>query len=136
MFESTGWMMEEPNSDSFKAKYDVEPLMIVRSPESVILSTTEEIAIIQQYQFSSTLQRMSVIIQVPNEYRFKSYTKGSPELILSLSKPETIPPGIILTLQKYTEQGYRVIAFGCSEIDSNPDEVIFYDNNKYITKKI
>lgn len=116
MFESTGWILEEPEvADT--SKYDLLAPTVVKPPNTMQILTENmneipEIGIIQQYQFSSSLQRMSVIVRVLGTDHFRSYTKGSPEVILSLSKPETIPPNIGTTMQIYTEQGYRVIAIG------------------------
>lgn len=48
-----------------------------------------EIGIVRQFPFSSNLQRMSVITRTLGATQFQVYSKGSPEMILSLSKPET-----------------------------------------------
>lgn len=121
MFESTGWMLEEPEVED-TSKYDLLAPTIVKPPERANFAdyTNNEIAeigIINQYQFSSSLQRMSVIVRILGSKNFKVYTKGSPEMILSLSRPETVPKGIMDDLKKYTEQGYRVIAMGSATLD-------------------
>uniref|UniRef100_A0A0C9QI04 Cation-transporting ATPase n=1 Tax=Fopius arisanus TaxID=64838 RepID=A0A0C9QI04_9HYME len=114
MFESTGWSLEEPDAHD-TSKYDLVAPTVVKAPDGMFT----EIGIIQQYQFSSSLQRMSTVVKVLGSDNFRVYTKGSPEMILSLSKPQTIPSNIASELQKYTEQGYRVIAIGRSFITSN-----------------
>ncbi|XP_043279713.1 polyamine-transporting ATPase 13A3-like [Venturia canescens] len=120
MFESTGWMLEEPEIGD-TSKYDLSTPTIVKPPKSKNLTENmnelAEIGIVQQYQFSSSLQRMSVIVRVLGTDHFRAYTKGSPEVILSLSKPETVPDDINFALRRYTEQGYRVIAIGRSIIN-------------------
>ncbi|XP_043470600.1 polyamine-transporting ATPase 13A3-like isoform X1 [Leptopilina heterotoma] len=121
MFESTGWTLEEPEVED-TSKYDLLAPTIVKPPECANFTefTNNEIAeigIINQYQFSSSLQRMSVIVRILGSKNFKVYTKGSPEMILSLSRPETVPKGIMDDLKKYTEQGYRVIAIGSATLD-------------------
>lgn len=115
MFESTGWIIEEPGVTLDNSK--LLPMSIIRPPKNHACSENmnPKIKIIKQYQFSSHLQRMSVIAYVENCNEFRAYTKGSPEMILALSKPETIPHEILDILQEYTEQGYRVLAIGCSE---------------------
>ena len=139
MFESTGWILNEPAHNHLGDKYDLEALTVVKPPKNQITKEKQkeisEIGIVQQYQFSSTLQRMSVIIQISDSKEFKAYTKGSPEMILTLSKPETVPAGINITLQKYTEQGYRVIALGSSEINVKASQVHFcnYEKNLFYT---
>ncbi|XP_014295273.1 polyamine-transporting ATPase 13A3 isoform X2 [Microplitis demolitor] len=123
MFESTGWILEEPEiSDT--SKYDLLAPTVVKPSDKNSMMTgnmneISEIGIIEQYQFSSSLQRMSVIVRVLGSDHFESYTKGSPEVILSLSNPETIPQNIMTLMQEYTEQGYRVIAIGKNIIASS-----------------
>ncbi|XP_015114846.1 probable cation-transporting ATPase 13A3 isoform X1 [Diachasma alloeum] len=71
-----------------------------------------EIGIVRQFPFTSSLQRMSVITRTLGANHFDLYCKGSPEMILSLSKPESVPADFASVLQEYTSEGYRVIALG------------------------
>lgn len=128
MFESTEWILEE--SDTTQSdKYDLVAPTVVKPPKNnnftENMNKISEIGIVQQYQFSSSLQRMSVIVRILGSDHFKAYTKGSPEMILSLSKPETLPKNIITALKTYTEQGYRVIAMGQSIIIENSAKVTY-----------
>lgn len=129
MFESTGWILEEFNNEHSN-KYDLVAPTIVKPPKNNSftqnMNEISEIGIVQQYQFSSSLQRMAVIVRVLGSDTYKAYTKGSPEMILSLSKPETIPKDIMICLKRYTEQGYRVIAMGQTKLpeDSNKVKII------------
>uniref|UniRef100_A0A1B6M5K1 Cation-transporting ATPase n=1 Tax=Graphocephala atropunctata TaxID=36148 RepID=A0A1B6M5K1_9HEMI len=118
MFESTGWIFEEPEIEE-SSKYDLLVPSTVRPPPSKDPNPEKplEIGIIHQYQFSSKLQRMSVITRTLGSRDLTIYCKGSPEAIQSLSKPNTVPQNIVSTLQEYTEQGYRVIAVGYRILD-------------------
>lgn len=126
MFESTGWILEESEPEHLN-KYDLVAPTIVKPPKNngftENMNEIFEIGIVQQYQFSSSLQRMSVIVRVLGSETFRAYTKGSPEMILSLSKPETIPKDIMFCLKQYTEQGYRVIAMGRNELSESNSKV-------------
>ncbi|XP_074655919.1 polyamine-transporting ATPase 13A3-like [Tubulanus polymorphus] len=121
MFEATQWEFEEIREDS--TKFDVIMPSVVRPKKPDIISSSEsidsmgipsvgmhEIGIIRQFTFSSSLQRMSVITRTLGENCFTLYAKGSPEMIASLSKPETVPSDFHNVLTNYTQQGYRVIA--------------------------
>ncbi|XP_014666012.1 PREDICTED: probable cation-transporting ATPase 13A3 isoform X2 [Priapulus caudatus] len=123
MFESTGWELEEPGIDD-TVKFDqmmptvVRPRKpdIVTSSESVEHNTPFEVGIVRQFTFSSSLQRMSVITRKLGAANFQLYVKGSPEMIISLSKPETVPGDFSTHLHAYTRQGYRVIGVACKPL--------------------
>ncbi|XP_050686747.1 polyamine-transporting ATPase 13A3-like isoform X4 [Eriocheir sinensis] len=119
MFESTGWTLDEPGLDDTN-KYDMMMPSVVRpSAPDVVISNenveTEpplELGMLRQFPFSSSLQRMSVITRKLGASNFDLYCKGSPEMIASLSRPETIPTDFTEQLHQYTIQGYRVLALG------------------------
>lgn len=115
MFESTKWVLKESDCTHVD-KHDAVASMIVAPPQSANWTGStcdiSEIGIIHQYQFASSLQRMSVITRASGSQDFRAYTKGSPEMIISLSKAETVPNDISLMVEQYTRHGYRVIAIG------------------------
>lgn len=116
MFEATSRRMEENPSD----KFDSIVLGIIKPALQKDASKldkvmgfqidTREIGIIRRFDFSSKLQRMSVIVKHLDEAGFRLHIKGSPEKIRELCKPETIPANYHEILEKYTEEGYRVLA--------------------------
>lgn len=120
MFESTNWCLEEPDIED-TTKFDLLVPTVVKPKETVwrSLEIPLEIGIIHQFQFSSTLQRMSVVTKILGSEHFTLFCKGSPEMIVSLSKRETIPENIIEQIEVYTEKGYRVIALGTRIINEN-----------------
>jgi cation-transporting ATPase 13A2 len=101
MFEFTEWDLiefstnENENYDKIsptvvrpKSRHD-EPndkLPIINFNEN---ENTIELGIIRQFPFSSSLQRMSVIVKELNSTQFEIFTKGSPEKICELSIQET-----------------------------------------------
>ncbi|KYM96005.1 putative cation-transporting ATPase 13A3 [Cyphomyrmex costatus] len=116
MFDSTGWTMEEPNvSDT--SKFSMLIPTIVKPTDNSALPrrlpndlNDRFMGIIRQFPFTSSLQRMSVITRTLGAQHYDLYCKGSPEMIISLSRVESIPPDFSAVLQVYTSKGYRVIA--------------------------
>ncbi|XP_014236851.1 cation-transporting ATPase 13A2 isoform X1 [Trichogramma pretiosum] len=149
MFESTGWILEEPNvSDT--SKFSMLFPTVVRPPDNSSITmknllkshdsedhggdeslttslATDELAddgvvigIVRQFPFTSSLQRMSVITRTLGADHYDLYCKGSPEMILSLSKPESVPHDFNSVLQEYTSEGYRVIALAYKSLKRLP----------------
>jgi cation-transporting ATPase 13A2 len=77
---------------------------------------SNNLAIVKRFDFESKLQRMSVIVKKQTKEmehgEYHCIVKGSPEMIKSLSKWESIPANYDLILNEYTCKGYRMIAFG------------------------
>lgn len=69
-----------------------------------------EIGIVREFSFTSSLQRMSVVTRRLCDQHFNVYCKGSPEMISSLCRPDTVPRDFHQNLDIYAQQGYRVIA--------------------------
>jgi magnesium-transporting ATPase (P-type) len=59
-------------------------------------------SIIRRFEFSSALQRMSVLCKNEIDNRFRAFVKGSPEMISTLCKPETLPLSFREILDSYT----------------------------------
>uniref|UniRef100_A0A1I8A945 Cation-transporting ATPase n=2 Tax=Steinernema glaseri TaxID=37863 RepID=A0A1I8A945_9BILA len=86
---------------------------VVRSPSTHFGSESEtELAIIRQFTFSSSLQRMTVIAHNPNDSgrQMYLYCKGAPEMVASLCRPDTIPEDYFSVVNQYAQHGYRLIA--------------------------
>lgn len=110
MFEWTGWVMEDNNENKFdelvlavvKAKQE-EQLDFDNLKMSLINNTLpDQIGIIRRFEFSSKLQRMSVVVRNLNEDKFRVYVKGSPEKMREICKPETIPKEFHRILDYYS----------------------------------
>ncbi|KAJ1522586.1 hypothetical protein ONE63_001769 [Megalurothrips usitatus] len=113
MFESTGWDLEEPDVPD-TSKFDLLVPSYVRpakqSTDPLKQQVPFEIGLVHQYQFSSTLQRMSVVTRQLGVSDLVVYSKGSPETIASLCVPETVPACLAERLSALASQGYRVLA--------------------------
>lgn len=48
-----------------------------------------EIGIVRQFPFSSSTQRMSVMVRMLGQQHMDLYAKGAPEVIQSLCRPES-----------------------------------------------
>ncbi|KAK9506093.1 hypothetical protein O3M35_008091 [Rhynocoris fuscipes] len=120
MFESTGWVLEEPDvSDA--TKFDlISPTVVKPSAECRISDDPNEefleVGIVRQFPFSSSIQRMSVITRRLGARQFSLYCKGSPEMIQSLCDPKTVPANFEKELESRTREGYRVLGVGYKDL--------------------
>ncbi|XP_028925321.1 probable cation-transporting ATPase 13A5 [Ornithorhynchus anatinus] len=109
MFEGTNWEME----DSILADHEIgipASSIIIKPGSRASHAPVEAIAILCQFPFSSSLQRMSVITQEIGKHHFEAYMKGAPEMVARFCRPETVPQNFTKMLKFYTLQGFRVIA--------------------------
>lgn len=131
MFESTGWKLEEANV-SDDTKYDLLFPTVVKPSASALqlaLQTPAEpnfgsldvssfdIGIVREFSFTSSLQRMAVITRKISDKHFNVYCKGSPEMIATLCRPESLPTDFNEKLNYYAQQGYRIIAIAYKSLD-------------------
>ena len=118
MFEFTNWTLEEGNGQwQTSVKPPTDSTENHEDPSELFLE--DEIAIVRQFQFSSEAQSMSVIVRDLSSNLFKIFCKGSPEKLKMIADPKTIPDDFHTVLDKYAENGYRVIAVGMRVLPSN-----------------
>ncbi|KAJ8705269.1 hypothetical protein PYW07_011096 [Mythimna separata] len=114
MFESTGWVLEEPEVPEH-SNYEILTPTIVKPRKTANIDVDDihlplEVGIVQQHQFVSSLQRASVVTRVLGEDVLRVYTKGAPEMLKTLCTNDTVPDNLFEVLNSYAEKGYRVIA--------------------------
>ncbi|KAG8445133.1 hypothetical protein GDO86_010049, partial [Hymenochirus boettgeri] len=106
MFESTSWVIADQQDDK---KADNMQQVVLKPGPAANSDSIEGIVIVQQFPFSSSLQRMTVITQVLNGDEYAVYMKGAPEMVASFCKTESVPISFSDELEFYTKQGFRVI---------------------------
>ncbi|GMR62944.1 hypothetical protein PMAYCL1PPCAC_33139, partial [Pristionchus mayeri] len=124
LFNQTGWTIEEGDGEASEQSetetglFDSVQPSILRPPANHKYDG-KEFTILRQFTFSSSLQRMSVIVGAPDsdEPRLMLYSKGSPEMIQSLCKPETVPSDYNDVVNEYAQHGYRLIAVAMKTLD-------------------
>lgn len=68
---------------------------------------------------------MSVITLDHSTEKFTAFVKGSPEMIQSLSIKMSLPDNFFEVLEKYTQDGLRVIALAYKPLDDvGPDWIV------------
>ncbi|KAM4651586.1 polyamine-transporting ATPase 13A2 isoform 2-T5 [Discoglossus pictus] len=116
MMESTGWSLEDGDTEGQTELFGTKVLAVLRPPplEEQPHGPKHQVpvGVLRRFPFSSSLQRMSVIARRPSETPADLYMKGAPEMVASLCKAETVPPDFSAMLRQYTQDGYRVLAFG------------------------
>ncbi|KAI1285205.1 Polyamine-transporting ATPase 13A3 [Halotydeus destructor] len=125
MFDATGWSLEEPAVDD-TSKYDLLAPTVVRPPKSqdaafssindLTGDNDNDVGILRQFQFSSSLQRMSVVTKTLKGPSFMVYSKGAPEVIATLCDAETLPDNFSEVLMEYTQKGFRVLALAYRQL--------------------
>lgn len=117
IFAATGAKLEEPHvTPDFDPAYKA----ITRS------NSLGNYGVLHQYEFLPALQRMSVVVRslqgrsensdnINNSNSNSDIfvcVKGSPEALLELSDPSSIPADYAAILAQYTHEGYRVLGCG------------------------
>ncbi|KAE9552932.1 hypothetical protein FO519_003846, partial [Halicephalobus sp. NKZ332] len=122
-FKKTGWIMEEIQPEEKieeTARFDMLQRTVVRSPIAQFKDKSDiELAILRQFTFSSSLQRMAVVVHdiAEHSHAMHLYVKGAPEIIASLCNPETIPLDYFNIVNKYAQHGYRLIAVAVKDFE-------------------
>ncbi|NXP64436.1 AT132 ATPase, partial [Chloropsis cyanopogon] len=124
MLESTGWMMEEEEEEEGELpasqQFEMKVLAVVKPPPEEEQPQDRRlqapVGILRRFPFSSSLQRMSVLVTLPGEASAHAYVKGAPEMVASLCRKETVPPDFSQTLRHYTTDGFRVLALACKAL--------------------
>ncbi|NWY68292.1 AT132 ATPase, partial [Erithacus rubecula] len=132
MLESTGWrleMMEEEDGElpAFQ-QFGMKVLAVVKPPPEEEQPQDRRlqapVGILRRFPFSSSLQRMSVLVKLPGEASAHAYVKGAPEMVASLCRKETavlplpVPLDFSQMLRHYTTDGFRVLALACKALGS------------------
>ncbi|VDM64674.1 unnamed protein product [Angiostrongylus costaricensis] len=111
LFNKTGWAMVETVDDREESEmqlYDNVQVLYLSGEYSVIRH--------------SSLQRMSVIVSNPRDdssHVMTLFCKGSPEMILSLCDPSTVPQNYSTQVDLYAQHGYRLIAVARKALELN-----------------
>uniref|UniRef100_A0A8C9WW82 ATPase cation transporting 13A2 n=1 Tax=Sander lucioperca TaxID=283035 RepID=A0A8C9WW82_SANLU len=74
-----------------------------------------------RFPFSSALQRMSVVTVARGGCSALAFMKGSPEMVASLCRAETVPGQFSSKLHSFSSEGLRVLALAYKPVDGNAD---------------
>ncbi|XP_025059474.1 cation-transporting ATPase 13A2 isoform X3 [Alligator sinensis] len=118
MMESTGWILEKAEGEEADLhaiqQFGTKVLAVMKPPpvEEQPHGTKHQVpvGILRRFPFSSSLQRMSVVVKLPGDAPAEAYAKGAPEMVASLCNKETVPGDFSQMLRHYTTDGFRVLA--------------------------
>ncbi|NXD60299.1 AT132 ATPase, partial [Corvus moneduloides] len=124
MLESTGWRLEMTEEEEGELpasqQFGMKVLAVVRPPPEEEQPRDRKhqapVGILRRFPFSSSFQRMSVLVKLPGEASAHAYVKGAPEMVASLCRKETVPPDFSRMLRHYTTDGFRVLALACKAL--------------------
>ncbi|KAL9652542.1 hypothetical protein ABK040_000112 [Willaertia magna] len=129
IFEATRWKLKEPKTEDYLFE-SVIPTIVhpphqdikteLSQEEANDIDITEmplELGILKKFEFKSSLQRMSVIAKNLKEDKTYCFVKGSPEMMMKLCLPESLPPNYSQILYEYAHQGLRVISVGVKVVN-------------------
>ncbi|XP_075719779.1 putative cation-transporting ATPase 13A4 [Rhinoderma darwinii] len=123
MFQGTGWVLQDTDVQSNEDEDSHSYKIVKPGPDSGMVPV-EGVAILHQFPFSSSLQRMSVIVEVTGGDEFLVFMKGAPEMVEQFCTPETVPLNFLKELEHYTLQGFRVIALAYKKLATNNFQII------------
>ncbi|XP_037333854.2 cation-transporting ATPase 13A2 isoform X1 [Pungitius pungitius] len=123
MLESTGWTLQEPegNGNALDSEFGGHRVLAVVKPLSQSTYTEQAVAIVRRFPFSSALQRMSVVTVAHGGHSALAFLKGSPEMVASLCRAETVPKQFSRKLCSFSGEGLRVLALAYKPVDKSPD---------------
>uniref|UniRef100_A0A674K7Q5 ATPase cation transporting 13A2 n=1 Tax=Terrapene triunguis TaxID=2587831 RepID=A0A674K7Q5_9SAUR len=87
----------------------MKPPPLEEQPHGMVSPCLVSAGILRRFPFSSSLQRMSVLVKLPGDAPSEAYIKGAPEMVASLCKEETVPLDFSQLLRHYTTDGFRVL---------------------------
>ena len=125
MFENTEWILEDKQNEIENDNENINNDENSNNNNKIIFSVKPKknkglknykIDVYKRFDFTSNLQRMSIIGKEINENYYKIFCKGSPEKLRKLCLNETIPTNFNEVLDSYTSKGYRVLAMACKFI--------------------
>ena len=99
------------------------PAVSVPAVSSTSSSTlgSQLVRVLHQYEFQSSLQRMTVICR-DKAGRTLVFTKGAPEVIARLCAADSVPHDYTATFSQYARHGYRIIAIAYKQLTELPDD--------------
>ncbi|NXY17964.1 AT132 ATPase, partial [Atrichornis clamosus] len=97
MLESTGWRLEMTEEEEGELpafqQFGMKVLAVVKPPPEEEQPQDRKhrcpVGILRRFPFSSSFQRMSVLVKLPGEASAHAYVKGAPEMVASLCRRET-----------------------------------------------
>lgn len=142
MFKTAQWVMMETTNPKYAHDSTWGNLLIPKEVEAIShMSQDDEMSHLKlqqvhKFDFSSDLQRMSVIAKPNYDDQFVLYTKGAPEQIYSLCNFSELPDDFYQILNENTSKGRRVIALAYKYLPNFDIEQIDYLNRKDVEKDL
>jgi magnesium-transporting ATPase (P-type) len=118
LFRASGYVMASANKVSPGEANKAHTI----SKQQPINGEAKELAVLRQFEFSADKLRAGSLVRRQDSGSSKPlvyYVKGSPEAIMSLALPSTLPAGINKDLEGLSRRGLRIIAMAYVEFDES-----------------
>ena len=103
---------------------------LLKNQEDVLITINRSdniLNVLRRYDFSSELQRMSVLVKYMEDNEeispYCCFSKGSPEMIKKLSNNKSIPEDYDSILDEYAKRGLRLLAIAYKFINKKTGQV-------------
>ena len=128
MFNASNWILDEPEIDSGDPN-ELISIFVMPNIQQQSFDWSNfrrqnspypyQLGIVRRFEFTSKLQRMSVLVQNLRELKYRVYTKGAPEKMKELCRASSLPNNYSEVLARYTKKGFRVLSIGTRELNLN-----------------
>eukprot|EP01033_Poteriospumella_lacustris_P003949 gene3949-2808_t len=121
LLRASGWRLQP--STTVMGRMVAFPPSATSSALPATVSESTGYAILKHFEFSPDRLRAASLVQDPRTNRVRFFVKGSPETVIQLCRPETVPARIHDELLALARKGLRVLALAARDFSADDESV-------------